>query len=53
MNYNLPHLPRSFGGMSGGGVWCAYFEQGAHGLRVVEMMLCGVACGDGFPVSSA
>ncbi len=43
MDYNLPHLPRSFGGMSGGGVWRAYFEEGAHGSRVVEMMLCGVA----------
>jgi hypothetical protein len=43
MDYNVPHLPRSFGGMSGGGVWRAYFEESAHASRVVEMMLCGVA----------
>lgn len=42
MDYNLPHLPRCFGGMSGGGVWHAYFEEGPHESRVVEMMLCGV-----------
>jgi hypothetical protein len=43
MDYNLPHLPRSFGGMSGGGVWRAYFEEDARGSRVAEVMLCGVA----------
>jgi hypothetical protein len=42
MDYNLPHLPKSFGGMSGGGVWRTYFEEDAHGSHVVEAMLCGV-----------
>jgi hypothetical protein len=42
MNYNLPHLPRPFGGMSGGGVWRTYFEEDADGSYVVEAMLCGV-----------
>jgi hypothetical protein len=42
MDHNLPQLPKSFGGMSGGGVWRAYFEEDVHGSRVVETMLCGV-----------
>jgi hypothetical protein len=42
MDYNLPHLPKSFGGMSGGGVWRTYFEEDADGSYVVEAMLCGV-----------
>jgi hypothetical protein len=42
MDYNLPHLPSCFGGMSGGGVWRAYFEEDENGPRVVEAMLCGV-----------
>lgn len=43
MNYNLKELPKSFGGMSGGGLWRVYFVEDEKGARVIDVMLCGVA----------
>ncbi|UPJ48685.1 hypothetical protein IVB30_37625 [Bradyrhizobium sp. 200] len=43
MEYNLHELPKSFGGMSGGGVWRVYFNEGEHESKIVATMLCGIA----------
>jgi hypothetical protein len=43
MDYNLNELPKSFGGMSGGGLWRVYFQEGVQESMVVDMMLCGIA----------
>jgi hypothetical protein len=43
MDYNLHELPRSFGGMSGGGLWRIYFVEDENDSRIVDTMLCGVA----------
>jgi hypothetical protein len=42
MDYNLPEMPKCFGGMSGAGVWRVYFEEGENETKVVEAMLCGI-----------
>jgi hypothetical protein len=43
LEYNIDKMPESFGGMSGGGLWRAYFVDGQDGPRLVETVLCGVA----------
>jgi hypothetical protein len=43
MDYNLDVLPKSFGGMSGGGLWRIYFVEGEKGPTIIGTMLCGVA----------
>lgn len=43
MKYNLQDLPKSFGGMSGGGVWRIYFEEDNEKAIIVATMLCGIA----------
>jgi hypothetical protein len=43
MDYNFSKLPKSFGGMSGGGVWRIYFTENENKAEIVEIMLCGVA----------
>jgi hypothetical protein len=43
MKYNLHELPKSFGGMSGGGVWRIYFVENENDTKIVATMLCGIA----------
>ncbi|WP_157450002.1 hypothetical protein [Bradyrhizobium sp. ARR65] len=43
MPYNLHELPRSFGGMSGGGLWRVYFAGDEKESRIVATVLCGIA----------
>jgi hypothetical protein len=43
MKYNLHELPKSFGGMSGCGVWRVYFVEGATETKIIATMLCGIA----------
>jgi hypothetical protein len=42
MDHNLHELPKSFGGMSGGGLWRIYFVENEES-KIVATMLCGVA----------
>jgi hypothetical protein len=42
MDYNRREMPESFGGMSGGGLWRAYFAEGENETKIVGTMLCGV-----------
>ncbi len=43
MEYNRHELPKSFGGMSGGGLWRIYFVENEKEARIVSTTLCGVA----------
>jgi hypothetical protein len=43
MDYNLKELPKSFGGMSGGGLWRIYFVEDENGPKLIATILCGVA----------
>jgi hypothetical protein len=43
MDYNLHELPKSFGGMSGGGLWRVYFVEDEKESKIVATMLCGIA----------
>jgi hypothetical protein len=43
MDYNRPEMPKSFGGMSGGGLWRVYFADDENKAEIVGTMLCGVA----------
>jgi len=44
MDYNLAHLPKSFGGTSGGGLWRMYLNVADDGsYEHIETRLCGVA----------
>jgi hypothetical protein len=44
MGYNVPDLPTSFGGTSGGGLWRMYLNDASDGsYEHVETRLCGVA----------
>jgi hypothetical protein len=43
MEYNLHELPKSFGGMSGGGLWRIYFLEGENDAKIVAPVLCGIA----------
>ena len=43
MDYNLHELPKSFWGMSGGGLWRIYFVEGEQESKIVATMLCGLA----------
>jgi hypothetical protein len=43
MEYNLHELPKSFGGMSGGGLWRVYFVEDEKETKIVATMLCGIA----------
>jgi hypothetical protein len=43
MDYNLNELPRSFGGMSGGGLWRIYFVEDEKESKIIATMLCGIA----------
>lgn len=44
MGYNVPNLPTSFGGTSGGGLWRMYLNDASDGAyEHVETRLCGVA----------
>jgi hypothetical protein len=44
MAYNVPHLPNSFGGTSGGGLWRMYLNQADNSsYEHVQTRLCGVA----------
>lgn len=43
LEYNIDKMPEDFGGMSGGGLWRAYFADGQAGPQLVETVLCGVA----------
>jgi hypothetical protein len=36
-------LPKSFGGMSGGGVWRIYYDQEGSDTVLADYMLCGIA----------
>lgn len=38
----FPHLPASFGGISGGGIWSALLAGGAGALRLKRLGLVGV-----------
>jgi hypothetical protein len=42
MDYNLHELPKSFGGMSGSGLWRVYFTEDEKGADIVDVMLCGI-----------
>jgi len=42
MDYNRPKMPKSFGGMSGGGLWRVYFSEEESGTKIVGTMLCGI-----------
>lgn len=42
MEYNRHQLPKSFGGMSGGGLWRVYFTEDEKEAKIAGMMLCGV-----------
>ena len=43
MDYNLPDLPKSFGGNSGGGLWRTYLRgSSAAGYELLETRLCGI-----------
>jgi hypothetical protein len=44
MGYNIKHLPKDFGGMSGGGLWRVYFVESENETNIVATTLCGVAC---------
>ena len=43
MDYNLNELPKSFGGMSGGGLWRIYFVEDEKESKIIGAMLCGIA----------
>lgn len=43
MDYNFDELPKSFGEMSGGGLWRIYFEEDKKESRIIATMLCGIA----------
>jgi hypothetical protein len=43
MEYNRHELPKSFGGMSGGGLWRIYFVESEKESRIVSTTLVGVA----------
>jgi hypothetical protein len=43
MDYNLDELPKSFGGMSGGGLWRIYFVEDEKESNIIATMLCGIA----------
>jgi hypothetical protein len=43
MEYNRRELPKSFGGMSGGGLWRIYFVENEKEARIISATLCGVA----------
>ena len=43
MDYNLHHLPKDFGGMSGGGLWRVYYEESEQESKLTDIMLCGIA----------
>jgi hypothetical protein len=43
MDYNLNELPKSFGGMSGGGLWRIYFVEDEKEFKIIATVLCGVA----------
>jgi hypothetical protein len=43
MKYNRHELPKSFGGMSGGGLWRIYFVENENETKIVATMLCGIA----------
>jgi|GEM_PF-6334958 len=43
MRYNRHELPRSFGGMSGGGLWRIYFVENECETNIVAAVLCGIA----------
>jgi hypothetical protein len=43
MKYNRHELPKSFGGMSGGGLWRIYFVESENETKIVATMLCGIA----------
>jgi hypothetical protein len=43
MDYNLDELPKSFGGMSGGGLWRIYFVEDEKESDIIATMLCGIA----------
>jgi hypothetical protein len=42
LDYNLHELPKSFGGMSGGGLWRVYFVEDEKESEIVATMLCGI-----------
>jgi hypothetical protein len=43
MDYNLDKLPKSFGGMSGGGLWRICLVEDEIGFKIIDTVLCGVA----------
>jgi hypothetical protein len=44
MEHNIPDLPKSFGGTSGGGLWRMYLNVGGDGsYGEVQTRFCGVA----------
>jgi len=43
MDYNLNELPKSFGGMSGGGLWRIYFVENENESKIIATILCGIA----------
>lgn len=44
MDYNVPRLPKSFGGTSGGGLWRMYLNQAEDGSYTeAQTRLCGAA----------
>lgn len=42
MPYNLHELPKSFGGMSGSGLWRVYFTEDEKEAHIVATVLCGI-----------
>ena len=44
MEYNIPDLPKSFGGMSGAGLWRSYIKRVENApSEIIELRLCGIA----------
>lgn len=43
LEYNIPDLPKNFGGMSGGGLWRTYYSEDAVGKKSIQTVLIGVA----------
>jgi hypothetical protein len=43
MKYNRHELPKSFGGMSGAGLWRIYFREDERQASIVATALCGIA----------
>jgi hypothetical protein len=42
MDYNLKNLPKSFGGISGSGLWRVHFVEDENTSKISTTMLCGV-----------